>query len=98
MNIRTVNNGFIIEVNGVEYIAKTLMEAAAFAGEIPHGGPRTEYAKGRDADSLEYTMHLIEYVGRIQAIKHLRSCYTPTLGLREAKELVDLLITTKTRA
>ena len=93
MNIRSVNNGFILEVKGVEYIAKSLMEAAQIAGEyIPQPAQYTRYCANKSKYDLSQVVMSANKGHKIDAIKMLRDCFEPRLGLLEAKEIVEELI------
>jgi ribosomal protein L7/L12 len=91
VNIRSVSNGFIVEYNSYEYVAKTLTEAASLCGEATGSNGRAEYAPGMSADVLASVKRLARDGYKIDAIKKLRSCFVPVLGLREAKEMVEIL-------
>ncbi len=89
--IRSVSNGYIVNYNGNEYIASTLAQAAAIIGE-PFPAPEfssTIYEEGCSAVILRNVRSFVRQGERINAIKELRNCFTPRLGLREAKEILD---------
>lgn len=91
MNIRVVNNGFVLEMRGGEYVAKTLLEAAIVAGEhIPASGYST-YSRTGSKEALRKALNDTEY-SKIHAIREIRDMFEPRLGLREAKDLVDLFL------
>lgn len=95
MKIEKINvamNGFVLEDDyGNMHIAKTLLEAAQVAGEtVPPEGV-TGYDVGRDAGDLIKAKERALEGYKIDAIKHLRNTFTPRLGLREAKELLEIL-------
>ena len=92
-SIRIAQNGFVLEDSyGALHIAKTLTEAAAIVGEAAAEVTKyTNYTAGfTQSDLNDVKLHFRE--GRkIEAIKLLRDCFAPRLGLREAKELVENL-------
>lgn len=93
-NIRTVSNGYILEDEGYPhrtFVAKSLKEAAEVAGELPKGQPSTVYS--RDFGAIDLAKAKAEFVAgnKITAIKIIRDCFEPRLGLREAKDLVEQL-------
>lgn len=91
-NIEVATNGFILEeYNGNRYIARTLTEAATIAGEGVPVYTHTGYSAGFDAHSLMAVKSAARAGQKISAIKLLRDCFTPRLGLKEAKELVEIL-------
>lgn len=92
--IQIANNGFIIEdAYGEAYIAKNLIEAAQIVGEIiPSTSTSTAvYASCMGANQLTEVKSLAQQGYKIDAIKKMRDCFTPKLGLREAKDLVERL-------
>ena len=91
-NIKAAQNGFVLkDACGNLYIAKTLLEAAQIAGEIVPDGSSCRYNKGFDSNDLNNVKHYVREGRKIEAIKLLRDCFTPRLGLREAKDLVEQL-------
>lgn len=91
-HIRVANNGFILEsVYGDTYIARNLIEAAQLAGEITPSTVTAVYATDTSANQLIEVKSLAQQGYKIEAIKKLRDCFTPRLGLREAKDLVEKL-------
>lgn len=89
--IRSVSNGYIVNYNGEEYIASTLAQAAVIIGEYfptPEISS-TVYAEGQSAMILRNVRSFARQGEKINAIKELRNCFTPRLGLCEAKEMVD---------
>jgi ribosomal protein L7/L12 len=92
-SIRVANNGFILENHfGDVYIAKTLTEVAQLAGEFPVNPSSVVYANGCNADTLRDARSEAQRGNKINAIKILRDAFTNRLGLREAKEIVEVLI------
>lgn len=90
MQIRQVNNGFIVEVRGGTYIASTLLDAAKLAGE--QVADRTVYAEGCSKEDV-FAAYDMAWDGRkIEAIKRLRSTFTPILGLKEAMQIIEVMI------
>ena len=89
--IRVVNNGLVIgKDNGDEYIAKSLTEAAQIVGEQPVGPVATTYAPEYSLGDLHMVRDFVREGKKIEAIKKLRDTFNPRLGLREAKELVEV--------
>lgn len=85
-------NGFVIEDSyGNFHIAKTLLEAAQIVGEITTNVGSTSYVSGFDSNDLNNVKYHMREGRKIEAIKLLRNCFTPRLGLREAKDLVEQL-------
>ena len=91
-NIKAANNGFILEdVYGHLYVAKTLLEAAQIAGESVPPTTSSVYAPGFDSNDLNNVKHYMREGKKIEAIKLLRDMFTTRLGLREAKDIVEVL-------
>ena len=91
-NIKAANNGFILEdVYGHLYVAKTLLEAAQIAGESVPPTTSSVYAPGFDSNDLNNVKHYVREGRKIEAIKLLRDMFTTRLGLREAKDIVEIL-------
>lgn len=91
-SIKSVSNGFVLEdVYGNVYIAKTLMEAAKLAGEAVPDSGYIRYAQGFDSNDLNNVKHHWREDRKIDAIKLMRQCFVPALGLKEAKELLEVL-------
>ena len=91
-NIKAANNGFILEdVYGHLYVAKTLLEAAQIAGESVPPTTSSVYAPGFDSNDLNNVKHYTREGKKIEAIKLLRDMFTTRLGLREAKDIVEVL-------
>jgi ribosomal protein L7/L12 len=90
--ITVAQNGFIVEDwYGHLHIAKTLLEAAQIVGEaVPNPGS-TCYSVGFDSNDLNNVKYHFREGHKIEAIKVLRNCFTPRLGLKEAKDLVEQL-------
>lgn len=94
MNITVATNGYLVEDdNGNLFIAHTLQEAGRLIGEaFEHpANMRTLYAQGSNGNSLIDVHRLAMEGKRIQAVKALRACFKPSLGLREAVDLVDAM-------
>lgn len=91
-NIKVAQNGFVIEdVYGNLHIAHTLLDAARIAGEsVPNSG-QTAYESSKGFQDLNEVRKLFHDGRKIDSIKLLRDCFTPRLGLREAKDLVEQL-------
>ncbi len=91
-SIRAVSNGFIIVDDRLsEYVAKTLIEAAQIAGEIVPDSQGTRYALGMTPGDLSVARACFRDGKKIEAIKILRDCFVPRLGLREAKDMIEIL-------
>jgi len=90
--ITVAQNGFIVEdCYGHLHIAKTLLEAAQIVGETVPNPIAAHYDLNKNATTLELVREEFKRGNKINAIKELRNCFTPRLGLREAKELVETL-------
>ena len=90
--ITVAQNGFILgDSYGHLHIAKTLLEAAGIVGETVPNPSGTNYTAGFDSNDLNNVRNLFRQGQKIEAIKILRNVFTPRLGLREAKELVENL-------
>jgi ribosomal protein L7/L12 len=91
-SIRAASNGFIIVDDRLnEYVAKTLIEAAQIVGEIVPDTQGTRYALGMTPGDLSVARACFRDGKKIEAIKILRDCFTPRLGLREAKDMIEIL-------
>ena len=90
--ITVAQNGFVVEdTYGNLHIAKTLLEAAGIVGEaVPNPGT-TQFSVGFDSNDLNNAKHAFREGRKIDAIKILRDAFTPRLGLREAKDLIETL-------
>lgn len=53
---------------------------------------RTLYSHGFNQTDLRDVRTLYKQGDKIAAIKMLRDCFSPSLGLKEAKELVEQLV------
>lgn len=95
MRLEKINiamNGFVLEDDyGNMHIAKTLLEAAQVAGESVPPTASSVYAPGFDSNDLNNVKHYMREGKKIEAIKLLRDTFTHKLGLREAKDLVEIL-------
>lgn len=90
--IRIAQNGFVLEdIYGNMHIAKTLLEAAQIAGESVPPTTSSIYAPGFDSNDLNNVKHYMREGKKIEAIKLLRDIFTTRLGLREAKDIVEIL-------
>lgn len=91
-NIRVAQNGFVLEDTfGNLHIAKTLLEAAQLAGESVPSTTTSVYAPGFDSNDLNNVKHYMRDGRKIDAIKLLRDMFTARLGLREARDIVEIL-------
>ena len=90
--INVAMNGFVLEDDyGNMHIAKTLLEAAQIAGESVPPTTSSAYAPGFDSNDLNNVKHYMCEGKKIEAIKLLRDIFTTRLGLREAKDIVEIL-------
>ena len=90
--INVAMNGFVLEDDyGNMHIAKTLLEAAQIAGESVPPTTSSIYAPGVDSNDLNNVKHYMREGKKIEAIKLLRDMFTTRLGLREAKDIVEIL-------
>lgn len=91
-NIRIAVNGFVLEDQfGRTHIAKTLLEAAQIAGEIVPSYLGCYYAPGMTPGDLSVAKACFREGKKSEAIKILCNCFVPRLGLREAKDLIEIL-------
>ncbi len=91
-NIKIARNGFVLEDSyGNLHIASTLLDAARVAGESVPGGGQTTYESNKGFQNLNEVRKLFHDGRKIDSIKLLLDCFTPRLGLREAKDLVEQL-------
>lgn len=89
-NIRAVKNGYVVQLTeyGDDYIAATLKDVAVLAGEYFAENNPVHY-RSETGNQLPEIIRLARGGAKIEAIKMMRSQYSSTLGLREAKDLVD---------
>lgn len=91
-NIRVAQNGFVLEDTfGNLHVAKTLLEVAQLAGESVPSTTSSVYAPGFDSNDLNAVKHYMRDGRKIDAIKLLRDMFSTRLGLREAKDIVEIL-------
>lgn len=91
-SIRIAQNGFVIEdAYGNLHIAKTLLEAAQIVGEAVGSNDTATYSLNHDCNDLNNVKHYARQGQKIEAIKILRNCFTARLGLKEAKDIVEIL-------
>jgi hypothetical protein len=89
-SIRAAGNGYILSDNlGNEMVAKTLVEAAQIAGEQVNSTSATLYTERYSLGDLHLVRDFMRDGRKVEAIKHLRYCFSPRLGLREAKDIVE---------
>jgi ribosomal protein L7/L12 len=92
-SIRGATNGYILtDKIGNETIAKSLFEAAQLSGEPIVLPGSTIYAQHGGSGDLEYIKKLAAARDKIAAIKALRDIFSPRLGLREAKDIVECFL------
>jgi hypothetical protein len=92
--IHIAQNGFVLKDSlGRMHIAPTLRDAADLVGEFPRPSANTvvQYATGFEVNDLKSVNRYFREGRKIDAIKLLRDCFIPRLGLREAKDLVEQL-------
>jgi ribosomal protein L7/L12 len=90
--IKVAQNGFVLEDDrGNLHVAKTLFEAAQIVGEAVPSPTTATYARGFDSNDLNNVKHYMREGKKIEAIKLLRDLFTARLGLREAKDLIEIL-------
>jgi ribosomal protein L7/L12 len=104
--ITRANNGWVANSrwDGPSYVATSLHELATLVeGPAPvikdsfFSLPETPatvysaYAEGFTVQDLYHIKTLAQAGRKIDAIKHLRNCFTARLNLKEAKELVEVL-------
>ena len=89
-SIRSAGNGYILtDTLGNEMVAKTLVEAAQIAGEQVNSTSATLYAEEYGLADLHAVRDFMRDRKKIESIKYLRDCFSPCLGLREAKDIVE---------
>ena len=89
--IRNAKNGYIVtDYYGNEFIATTLADAARAIGEIVPDNKTCIYAEGENRGSLVNACKSAKAGYKIEAIKHLRNAFVPRLGLKEAKDLIEV--------
>ena len=95
MKIKQAENGFAQTTDdGRVFVYKTLTElAAAIEGPSTLNYNGTVYSPGHDLHSLREFHRLMEQNRKIDAIKLVRDIYTPRMGLKEAKELAEFIVT-----
>ena len=104
-SITRANNGWVANSrwDGPSYIATSLHELATLVeGPAPavkddfFSLPETpatvysSYAEGFTVQDLYHVKTLAQEGRKIDAIKHLRNCFTVKLGLKETKELIEV--------
>jgi ribosomal protein L7/L12 len=90
--IKVAQNGFVLEDScGYIHVARTLLEIAEIAGEVVPQSGSTVYDANYSALHLADVRTAALQGRKIDAIKILRNCFVPRLGLREAKDLVEQL-------
>jgi ribosomal protein L7/L12 len=91
-SITVATNGFVLYgARGDVHVAKTLSEAAQLAGEQGSFSGNTLYTVGYGCNDLNNVKAFFKAGQKIEALKLLRDCFSPRLGLREAKELIENL-------
>ena len=100
MKITQAENGFVVtKENGDLFVYKTLREAAddlegrvAISRREAATIANAVYAPGYYVRNLEIVRRAAMEGRKIDAIKELRSCFVPKLGLKEAKEIIEQLV------
>ena len=89
--IHVAQNGYVLEDEfGGFHIAATLQDLGRLTGEtITHS--YTVYESNMSANHLSQVRAMAANGQKIKAIQLLRDCFTPRLGLREAKDLIERL-------
>ena len=91
--IKVAQNGFVLEDDrGNVHVAKSLAEAAQIAGETSPQSPSCTYAPGYHAGFFRKARTHALQGQKIEAIKVLRDMFSHRIGLKEAKEMVEVLI------
>jgi ribosomal protein L7/L12 len=91
LTIRSAENGYIVCRDGKEFIAADLLAAARLVGEIVPNSYCTYQYHANKGDLVRVRSYF-EEGKKIEAIKALRNAFNPTLGLREAKDIVETLM------
>jgi len=97
--ITRANNGWIANSrwDGPSYIATSLHELATLVEGPAPVKPQesvtvyTSYAEGFSISDLFLVKSLAKQGRKIDAIKHLRNCFTARMNLKEAKDLMEVL-------
>lgn len=97
--ITRAENGWVAnsQWDGPSYIATSLHELATLVEGPAPVKPQesatvySSYADGFTVQDLYHVKTLAQAGRKIDAIKHVRNCFTARLNLREAKELVEVL-------
>jgi hypothetical protein len=97
-SITRANNGWVANSHwdGPSYVATSLHELATLVEGPAPVKPQesatvySSYAEGFTVQDLYHIKTLAQAGRKIDAIKHLRNCFTARLNLREAKELVEV--------
>jgi len=97
IKITEAKNGFILEIAGETYILQSLSDLLSinFDSYMAHECGTTAksvYGKHYNVTSLLEVRSLAFSGNKIAAIRLLRDVYTFRLGLKEAKELVELIV------
>ena len=89
--IHVAQNGYVLEDEfGNFHIAATLHDLGRLTGEmVTHS--YTIYESDMGANHLNSVRAMAADGQKIKAIMLLRDCFTPRLGLREAKDLIERL-------
>lgn len=97
--ITRAENGWVAnsQWDGPTYIATSLHELATLVEGPAPVKPQesatvySSYADGFTVQDLYHVKTLAQAGRKIDAIKHLRNCFTARLNLKEAKDLVEVL-------
>ena len=96
IKITKAKNGLILEIAGETYVLRSLSDLLSinFDSYMAHECGTTAksvYGEHRNANSLLEVRGLVVSGNKMDAIRLLRDVYTVRLGLKEAKELVELI-------
>jgi hypothetical protein len=97
--VTRANNGWVANSrwDGPSYIATSLHELATLVEGPAPVKPQesatvySSYAEGFGISDLILVKSLAQQGRKIDAIKHLRNCFTARMNLKEAKELMEVL-------
>jgi ribosomal protein L7/L12 len=97
--ITRAENGWVAnsQWDGPSYIATSLHELATLVEGPASVKPQesamvySAYADNFTVQDLYHVKTLAQAGRKIDAIKHMRNCFTPRLNLSEAKDLVEVL-------
>lgn len=100
-NIREVTNGWILTQEiwssdrgdyTKETVSHTLKDLLPSVGEGSANDAYSRYAPGCSVSTFDEVRYELNQGRKISAIKLMRALYTPTMPLREAKDLVEFMM------